>query len=638
MLARAGSTVRVLLVLVGVLAASGQPQIAAAQTPEPAAPASAESVRAALDGFCVRCHNDRLRTAGLALDAHDLAEVGADAETWERVIVKLRSRTMPPAGSPRPAEATYRSVASWLETAIDNRRPRPPGPGPRRDVHRLNRAEYHAAVRDLLAVDVDVAELLPADDTYEHGFDNNGDVLSISPDLVGRYLSAARRISRLAVGIPPIGPAVATYRVHPGLVQDDRQDDLLSFGSRGGIAIPHYFPVDGEYTIRVRLHRNFSDYIIGYAAPQELDVRVDGALVERFDVGDADSVGQMAPAELLRQHRRGPRVGVLHEHRGRPPGGPFPGEGGSADGGRVLRAAAVGGRGGAAAAQPGLRPLRRRTVRRGRGGGAGGDWRPVLGRGSRRHAEPPRDLRLRAGGGRRGRRRRGLRRPDSRPAGPPGVSAARGRRRRRGAARLLPRRAPRGRLRRRHPVRAGADARRPRVPVPHRGRSRGRRAGDALPARRPRAGVEAVVLPVEQHPRRRAARGRGRRAARRPGGARAADAAAARRRPRGGPSSTTSRASGCDCATSSRRSASRPTTPSSTRTCARRSGARPSCSSRAASARTAASSSCSARTTRSSTSGWPATTASPGCTATASGGSPSTPTIRAAASSVTAAS
>ena len=287
--------VRFLVVLTGVLAASGRPQIAAAQAPDPAAPASAASVREAIDGFCVRCHNDRLRTADLALDTHDLAHVGADAETWERVIVKLRSRTMPPAGSPRPAEATYSAVASWLETEIDSVALASPDPGRGETFHRLNRAEYHAAVRDLLAVDVDVAELLPADDTYEHGFDNNGDVLSISPDLVARYLSAARRISRLAVGIPPVGPAVATYRVHPGLVQDDRQHDLLSFGSRGGIAIPHYFPVDGEYTIRIRLHRNFSDYIIGYAAPQELDVRVDGALVERFAVGDADSVGQMAP-------------------------------------------------------------------------------------------------------------------------------------------------------------------------------------------------------------------------------------------------------------------------------------------------------------------------------------------------------
>ena len=287
--------VRVLVALLGVLATSGGTQLAAAQTPEPAAPASAASVREALGRFCVRCHNDRLRTAGLALDTHDLASVGADAETWERVIVKLRARTMPPAGSPRPAEATYRAVASWLETEIDTLALASPDPGRGETFHRLNRAEYHAAVRDLLAVDVDVAELLPADDTYEHGFDNNGDVLSISPDLVARYLSAARRISRLAVGIPPVGPAVATYRVHPALLQDDRQDDLLSFGSRGGIAIRHYFPVDGEYTIKVRLHRNFSDYILGFSAPQELDIRVDGALVERITVGDADAVGQMAP-------------------------------------------------------------------------------------------------------------------------------------------------------------------------------------------------------------------------------------------------------------------------------------------------------------------------------------------------------
>ena len=295
MAARAVSRVRALLALTGVVATFGLPPIAAAQAPEPARHASEASVREALDRFCVRCHNDRLRTADLALDTHDLADVGADAEIWERVIVKLRSRTMPPAGNPRPADATYRSVASWLETAIDTVALARPDPGRGETFHRLNRAEYHAAVRDLVAVDVDVAELLPADDTYEHGFDNNGDVLSISPDLVARYLSAARRISRLAVGIPPIGPAVATYRVHPGLVQDDRQDDLLSFGSRGGIAIRHHFPVDGKYTIRIRLHRNFSDYILGFAAPQELDVRVDGALVTRFPVGNADSVGQMAP-------------------------------------------------------------------------------------------------------------------------------------------------------------------------------------------------------------------------------------------------------------------------------------------------------------------------------------------------------
>ena len=211
------------------------------------------------------------------------------------MIVKLRAQTMPPGGSPRPDPATYRAVATWLESEIDRVALASPDPGLARLFHRLNRAEYHAAVRDLLAVDVDVASLLPADNTYEHGFDNNGEMLSVSPDLVSRYLSAARKISRLAVGIPPLGPAVATYRVHPGLLQNDRQDDALSFGSRGGVAVRHYFPVDGEYTIRVRFQRNFSDYIIGFAAPQELDVRVDGQLLKRFTVGDADAVGQMAP-------------------------------------------------------------------------------------------------------------------------------------------------------------------------------------------------------------------------------------------------------------------------------------------------------------------------------------------------------
>ena len=289
--------VRFFVILSGVLAAFGRPQVFAAQEPGRVISSSwsSSSTREVLDQFCVRCHNQRTRTAELALDTKDLSDVSAEAETWERVIVKLRAQTMPPGGSPRPDPATYRAVATWLESEIDRVALASPDPGRGETFHRLNRAEYHAAVRDLLAVDVDVASLLPADNTYEHGFDNNGEMLSVSPDLVSRYLSAARKISRLAVGIPPLGPAVATYRVHPGLLQNDRQDDALSFGSRGGVAVRHYFPVDGEYTIRVRFQRNFSDYIIGFAAPQELDVRVDGQLLKRFTVGDADAVGQMAP-------------------------------------------------------------------------------------------------------------------------------------------------------------------------------------------------------------------------------------------------------------------------------------------------------------------------------------------------------
>ena len=279
--------------LIAVLAMC--PPVVDAQESTRAVPASASATRDVLDQYCVRCHNERTRTAGLAFDTKDLATVSAEAEVWERVIVKLHAGTMPPAGNPRPDQAEYRSVALWLESQIDTVALANPDPGRRETFHRLNRAEYHAAVRDLLAVDVDVASLLPADNTYEHGFDNNGEMLSISPDLVSRYLSAARKISRLAVGIPPLGPAVATYRVHPGLVQDARQDDGLSFGSRGGVAVRHYFPVDGEYTVKIRLHRNFSDYIIGFSTPQELDVRLDGVLITRFALGDADAVGQMAP-------------------------------------------------------------------------------------------------------------------------------------------------------------------------------------------------------------------------------------------------------------------------------------------------------------------------------------------------------
>ena len=261
----------------------------------PVAVAAQDETKAMLDSYCVRCHNERTMTADLSLDNKDLANVAVDAETWEKVLVKLRAQTMPPGNSPRPDAATYRRVATWLEGEIDQVGLAHPDPGRGETFHRLNRAEYHGAIRDLLAIDVDVASLLPADNTYEHGFDNNGEMLSISPDLVNRYLSAARKISRLAVGVPPLGPAVSSYRVHPWMLQDGRQDNDLSFGSRGGIAIPHYFPVDGEYALRIRLQRNFSDYIIGFAAPQDIDVRIDGALVTRFLVGDAGTKGEMAP-------------------------------------------------------------------------------------------------------------------------------------------------------------------------------------------------------------------------------------------------------------------------------------------------------------------------------------------------------
>jgi mono/diheme cytochrome c family protein len=243
------------------------------------------SPKAVLEKYCISCHNQRVRTGGLALDTLDVQQVSGHAEVWERVIQKLRKGTMPPAGRPRPDHQTYDAVASWLESEIDRSAAANPNPGRSETFHRLNRFEYQAVVRDLLAIDIDVAALLPSDNTYEEGFDNNAEQLSISPALLERYLAAARKISRLAVGIPPTGPSVDTYRLHVNLIQDDRLTEDLPFGSRGGLAIQHHFPVDGEYRIKVKLQAQYNDYIRGMGRPHDLDARLDGVLIKRFRVG-----------------------------------------------------------------------------------------------------------------------------------------------------------------------------------------------------------------------------------------------------------------------------------------------------------------------------------------------------------------
>ena len=275
-----------------VVAASYGPAVSG-QAPSSGA-STAATHRATLDQYCVTCHNERLANGDIRLDAVDLSDVAANAEAFEKVIVKLRSESMPPVGRPRPDRATYRDLAGWLEREIDVEAKESARPGRPGTFHRLNRAEYGNAIRDLLALDIDVAAMLPVDNTYEHGFDNNGDLLSLSPDLLARYLSAAHKISRLAVGIPPDRPTVESYRIHPNFLQDDRASDDLPFGTRGGLAIRHNFPADGEYVIRVRLHRNFSDYIIGFSEPHQLDIRLDGTSVKQMSVG-GESEGNMAP-------------------------------------------------------------------------------------------------------------------------------------------------------------------------------------------------------------------------------------------------------------------------------------------------------------------------------------------------------
>ena len=272
---------------------------AAAAAAQPESPADAATARALLDRYCVTCHNDRLRTAGLELDAADPAAVGESGHVWERVARKLRIGAMPPPGRPRPERPDALALVSYLETALDSAAADNPRVGRTETFHRLNRAEYRNAVRDLLHVDADVSELLPADDADAHGFDNMAAVLSVSPALLERYLSAARRISRLAVGFAPPVPSVDTHQVPLLLYQDERLSEDLPFGSRGGVAIRHRFPVDGEYTIKLHLQRTYTDYIRGLGTPQHLDVRIDGSLIERFTVGgDAPPNASAAPASF----------------------------------------------------------------------------------------------------------------------------------------------------------------------------------------------------------------------------------------------------------------------------------------------------------------------------------------------------
>ena len=252
---------------------------------QPTRPASLASstYRAVLDRYCVTCHNPRLQTANLSLEATDVERLGADAEVWEKVVRKLRTRTMPPVGRPRPDDATYEAFASWLETGLDRAAAARPYPG-RPAIQRLNRLEYANAVRDLLALDIDSEALLPADDAA-FGFDNVGDVLTVSPTLLERYLLAAQKISRLAIGDPTMRPVVETYNMRRLLRQNDRMSEALPFGSRGGAAIRHHFPVDGEYVLRVVLQRGVARGEI----PIQLDVRLDGKRITLFTIGGGGS-------------------------------------------------------------------------------------------------------------------------------------------------------------------------------------------------------------------------------------------------------------------------------------------------------------------------------------------------------------
>ena len=240
--------------------------------------------RALFDRYCVTCHNERLLTGGLSLVDVDLGDIHGNAEVLEKVVHKLRSGQMPPEGRPRPDMETIDAFAGALETELDRAAAEDPNPG-RVASRRLNRVEYVNAVYDLLALEVDGATLLPSD-MAGFGFDNNADVLSITPALMSRYISAATKISRAAIGSPDNRPVMQVYKVGYDR-RDARAGEDVPFATHGGLAVRHNFPLDGDYTFAIRLKRNETiETIDGIGEDaHQIEVRVDHALVERFDIG-----------------------------------------------------------------------------------------------------------------------------------------------------------------------------------------------------------------------------------------------------------------------------------------------------------------------------------------------------------------
>jgi mono/diheme cytochrome c family protein len=242
---------------------------APAQAPD--APARTET-EATLNRYCLTCHNAKLKTAGLVLDPAGVAQVGATQETWEKVLHQLRGSTMPPPGATRPDAAVYNRITAYLTRELEQAAAAKPNPGDLSPVHRLTRTEYRNAIRDVLALsdlpkEMDYATLLPADNNSS-GFDNLADTLFVSPVTMERYLDSARKISRLAVGDPNIGLLVNIHLTPVRQPQEARNDDL-PFGTRGGVAVHGYFPLDGEYEFQVQTAGAQRD-------THQLEITVDG--------------------------------------------------------------------------------------------------------------------------------------------------------------------------------------------------------------------------------------------------------------------------------------------------------------------------------------------------------------------------
>src|SRR5215831_10638603 len=252
--------------------------------------ANSSSQRALIDRYCVSCHTEKNKDRGtvpIALDRADVMNPEADAELWEKVIRKMRGGLMPPAGAARPDEAATHNLITWLETSLDRAAEASPNPG-RPLIHRLNRAEYANAIRDLLSLQIDAASLLPPDDSA-YGFDNMAEALGFSPLLQERYVGAAMKIGALAVGDTRVTPSSETYVIRQDLSQDQHIEGL-PLGTVGGTRVIHNFPVDGDYVFQAKLYRTNLNIVRGLENPHDIEFTVDGERVHIATIGGKEDL------------------------------------------------------------------------------------------------------------------------------------------------------------------------------------------------------------------------------------------------------------------------------------------------------------------------------------------------------------
>src|SRR5678816_2885603 len=260
-----------------------------------ASPQTGSSQRAFLERYCLTCHTETAREKGLvpiALDRLDLGRISEDAEVWEKVARRVVAGVMPPPSAPRPEAHVSREFTSWLTSELDRAAQSHPNPG-RPLLHRLNRTEYANAIRDLLDLEIDSASLLPPDDSA-YGFDNIADALGLSPSLQERYVSAAMKISAMAVGDPKVSADGSTYRIKQDVSQDQHLEGL-PIGTVGGTQVRHTFPLDGEYVFQAKLYRTNLNIMRGLESAHNVEFAVDGERVLLARVGgpaDLDALFQ----------------------------------------------------------------------------------------------------------------------------------------------------------------------------------------------------------------------------------------------------------------------------------------------------------------------------------------------------------